>query len=352
MRTLVYGAGPLGSYYAARLHEAGVDVALLARGRRLTDLGAHGVVLENARTGARETHAVPVVEALGADDDYDLVLVVMRKDRAQEILPTLAANRHIPTVLFLQNNPAGFETYTAALGAGRVLAGFPVMGGQRLDPVMRVLPFGAVPMPIGEPDGSIGDRTRAVAVHLERMRGQRVQIRRDMDAWLVTHVAALLIFFGLYAVEVDVERFAGSRDARLLGVRAQREAVRAQRAAGIPLTPWWTHGVRVLAEPLAVAQLRALTGTTVFEVGVAAHARVAREEISHILHEYRARVAPGGAATPTLDRVIEHVDHVVPPFPPDSRDEPLRWGGVAALVALAVAPLAARRAVRRAVRRD
>ena len=42
MRALVYGAGPLGSYYAAKLHEAGEDVTLLARGQRLADLGEHG----------------------------------------------------------------------------------------------------------------------------------------------------------------------------------------------------------------------------------------------------------------------------------------------------------------------
>ncbi|MEV3950585.1 2-dehydropantoate 2-reductase N-terminal domain-containing protein [Streptomyces halstedii] len=33
MKLLVYGAGVLGSLFAARLHEAGHDVSLLARGR-------------------------------------------------------------------------------------------------------------------------------------------------------------------------------------------------------------------------------------------------------------------------------------------------------------------------------
>ena len=46
-RVLVYGAGVQGGLYAARLHQAGLDVSLLARGRRLADLREHGIVLEN-----------------------------------------------------------------------------------------------------------------------------------------------------------------------------------------------------------------------------------------------------------------------------------------------------------------
>lgn len=37
------GAGVIGQVYAARLHEAGADVTLLARGKRLAELRAHGV---------------------------------------------------------------------------------------------------------------------------------------------------------------------------------------------------------------------------------------------------------------------------------------------------------------------
>jgi ketopantoate reductase len=42
-KILVFGAGPLGSILAARLHQGGQDVSLLARGQRLTGLRSHGV---------------------------------------------------------------------------------------------------------------------------------------------------------------------------------------------------------------------------------------------------------------------------------------------------------------------
>jgi len=105
MRTLVCGAGPLGSCYAARLHEAGAEVALLARGPRLDDLHNHGVVIEDVGSDQRETYVVPFVEELNPEDRYDLVLVVMRNDHSAAILPTLVRNRHVSTFLFVQNTP-------------------------------------------------------------------------------------------------------------------------------------------------------------------------------------------------------------------------------------------------------
>ncbi len=142
MKTLVFGAGPLGSLLAGRLHKAGVDVCILARGQRLADLRERGVVLEDAHSGDRETYPVRVVEELGQDDPYDLIMVVMRKEQSMDILPILANNRHADTILFLQNNPAGFAEYIEALGAYRVMVGFPSSGGVRNGPVMRVMPYG------------------------------------------------------------------------------------------------------------------------------------------------------------------------------------------------------------------
>ena len=44
MRILVFGVGVIGSVYAAGLLQAGHEVVMLARGRRLSDLQTHGLV--------------------------------------------------------------------------------------------------------------------------------------------------------------------------------------------------------------------------------------------------------------------------------------------------------------------
>jgi ketopantoate reductase len=47
MKILVFGAGVVGTLYAARLQEAGHQVTVLARNSRLADVRRHGLVLED-----------------------------------------------------------------------------------------------------------------------------------------------------------------------------------------------------------------------------------------------------------------------------------------------------------------
>jgi 2-dehydropantoate 2-reductase len=46
-------------------------------------------------------------------------------------------------------------------------------------------------LPLGESDGRITARTRRVASGLGSMRGYRVELCRDMEAWLTSHVAVV-----------------------------------------------------------------------------------------------------------------------------------------------------------------
>lgn len=59
----------------------------LACGERLAQLRVHGIVLVDSLTGLEEVVCPRVVEALDPEDAYDLVLVVMRKNQALQILP-------------------------------------------------------------------------------------------------------------------------------------------------------------------------------------------------------------------------------------------------------------------------
>ena len=129
MHILVYGAGPLGSLLAARLHQGGQNVALLARGNRLNFLQAQGICLKSANTGAVENIQVPMVAEFSAESQYDLVIVVIRKNSALKILPLFSQSKHVPHFLFLMNNAAGADVFIDSLGAERVVMGFPGMAG-------------------------------------------------------------------------------------------------------------------------------------------------------------------------------------------------------------------------------
>ncbi len=56
MRVLIYGAGVIGSLYAALLSETGTEVTVYARGKRLQDLQSKGLLYK--RNGRIETAKV------------------------------------------------------------------------------------------------------------------------------------------------------------------------------------------------------------------------------------------------------------------------------------------------------
>ena len=51
MKILVYGAGNIGSLYAAKLKNAGNDVAILATGKRLSEIRERGILLQDFLSG-------------------------------------------------------------------------------------------------------------------------------------------------------------------------------------------------------------------------------------------------------------------------------------------------------------
>jgi 2-dehydropantoate 2-reductase len=307
MKILVYGAGVLGSLYAARLKEAGHEVALLARGRRLADLIQHGIILEDAFTRRRTRTIVDLVDALRPDDSYDLILVIVRKSQVAEVLPSLSANWNTPAVLFLVNNAAGPDEL-AAVGQDRLLIGFPGAGGTREGHVVRYLLAGRrQPTSIGEPDGRLTPRLDEIAGAL-RAAGFQVAIRRDMDAWLKTHVALVSpLANALYLAEGDIYRLAGDREALSLLVQAVREGFRVLRLLGVPVTPPGFRLLEWVPQKYLINLLQKRLATEQAELAIARHANAARDEMKQLAGEFQALVRESGLKTPAIDRLCEYV---------------------------------------------
>ncbi|MFB8103017.1 MULTISPECIES: ketopantoate reductase family protein [Streptomyces] len=188
MKLLVHGAGVCGSLLAAQLHEAGADVSLLARGRRLESLRRHGVRLAEEDSPVVRQVPVPVVEH--AADGYDLAAVTVRTHQVDAVLESLAGFGG--DVLFLHNWAAGAQPLEEVVGRGRVLLGFPAVGGTMDGDVVRHRASNPVTdrvaMPIGEPDGRTTPRLERI-VRVFRAAGVNTKAEPRMDAWLKTHAA-------------------------------------------------------------------------------------------------------------------------------------------------------------------
>ncbi len=332
-KILVFGAGPLGSLFAARLADAGHDVALLARGQRLADLREHGIVLHDIQTDTWTTTRVRVEEALAPGEAYDQVMVIMRKNHALEILPVLAANQHTPDVLFLMNNAAGPGELVDALGPDRVLMGFPMAAGYFEGHVIHTLagiPGEQVGIPFGEVDGRERERTREVARVLDSMAGFEGEIRSDMDAWLKCHVALLMpgLAAALYASGTDNERMVATPDAVILAIRATREGLRVMRALGVPITPKNLKLFERIPEPLLAYYYRRRLNTEAFRTAMVGHAEAARDEVKHLTDEFLALARTTDVPIPAIEQLYPYFDPETPRMPAGQAEIPARWDGV------------------------
>ncbi|MBN2548935.1 MAG: ketopantoate reductase family protein [Anaerolineales bacterium] len=339
MDFLIIGAGVLGSLYALRLHEAGHKVTLLARGQRLEDLRQHGLTLENAETGEQNTAQVRLIEALPPNETFDWALVVLRKNQVASVLPALAANQAIPNIAFLVNNAAGAGEMVAALGAERVVLGFPGGGGRREGALVRYrqTPRNTQPTTLGELDGQPSLRLHRLANALEGA-GMPVAICDNMDAWLKTHVALVSpMANAIYAAGGDNHRLARTRDGLTLMVRAVREGLQVLEAMRVPITPARIKILKWIPEPLIVAVLQRSLGSERALLLLASHANAARDEMTTLADEFQALARRSGLPTPNLDRLYAYTSPSLLAMPEGAAQLPLDWRGVWAAAGLLTA---------------
>lgn len=345
-KILIYGVGPFGSLFAERLIKAGHHVFLVDQGQRQQDLKDYGIVIENAVTGEQTITQAPVVEQLDPEDVYDLVIISMRKNWIADVLPILSANKKVPTFLFMMNNAAGQSELVSALGKERVMIGFPLPGGFLDERIVRMLPVDEkrpMTLPIGETDGRVTARTKEVANVLGTMRGYRIDIRTDMDAWLKTHVALLVpsLVPAIYACNLDAEWFAKTRDARVLGIRALREALSALESVGVSISPPNLKAIKYIPEPLFVFMLGKFSKSLTFQNALG-DLKTKPDEIKHLAAEFFNLIEPVPIELPAMDQLSAYLFSHKKPMPPGQKDIPLDYktlwgaGAVALLAAYAV----------------
>ena len=122
MRILIYGAGVIGSLYGALLAEAGYDVSLYARGRRLDSLLHDG--LRYKRKGQIRTAPINVIPELVPNDSYDFIFLAVRETQLHTALAELKQNSS-PTIVTMVNSLETYDRWETICGTGRIIPAFP-----------------------------------------------------------------------------------------------------------------------------------------------------------------------------------------------------------------------------------
>jgi len=82
MKTLIYGAGPIGRWLTLRMEQAGQDVTLLARNETYRSLEEHGIEIVDGLTGERLAARPKLVDRLDPEDRYDSLWLPCRSQTA------------------------------------------------------------------------------------------------------------------------------------------------------------------------------------------------------------------------------------------------------------------------------
>ncbi len=283
-RILVIGAGVNGSVYATVLHNGGINVTILARGKRYEEIRKEGIIIEEPLKNKRSVTRVKVIRTLKPNDIYDYILVVVRRNQVSELLPVLARNKS-PNVVFTGNNLAGPDEYVDALGKDRVMMGFVYAGGKREGDIIKAVVLKSATVPFGEVDGTITPRLTRL-INILHQAGFKAEASKSIVDFVFTHGIGVPLFAELIIKHGISTRDLAKSDADLgLLVDSMRESFYVLRALGYRVVPRSLSLVEILPRFLLVLFFKVFLSLKLAEVGGAYHVSQAPDEVQFLAQE-------------------------------------------------------------------
>jgi 2-dehydropantoate 2-reductase len=102
MKIAIFGAGTVGGYLAVKLHHAGADVSVLARGPHLSAIRENGLTLKSeGQTVNARLHATDKAEEAG---QQDYVIITLKANALPAAAPQIAKLTGSQTTLVTSSN--------------------------------------------------------------------------------------------------------------------------------------------------------------------------------------------------------------------------------------------------------
>jgi len=180
MKIAVLGPGGIGTTFAFQLAQAGHEVTVIGRGKRLEQLQRDRAIV----TSSGKRAAVEVSSALDATTPWDLVLVSVLAHQVDAVLPALAASA-AKTVMFMFNTFEPPTRLREAVGAARFAFGFPA--------ILAHVDDGTLTSEIVT-RGLLTTVTEAAWAKVFTDAGIPSVAHGDMESWLRTHAAMVVPF--------------------------------------------------------------------------------------------------------------------------------------------------------------
>jgi 2-dehydropantoate 2-reductase len=161
VKIAVFGVGGVGGYFGGLLARAGVDTVFLARGEHLRHIREHGLRVESVAGDFEvKVRAEEKAEDVGP---VDFILSCVKTYHVEESAPAMIPLLGPDTaVVSLQNGVQSEEKLGRAVGAGRVIGGAAYIESSISSPGGVSQTGGPRRLIIGELDGRLSERVRAL----------------------------------------------------------------------------------------------------------------------------------------------------------------------------------------------
>jgi 2-dehydropantoate 2-reductase len=259
-----------------------------------------GIILEEALTNWDTVSRVPIISALSPEDTYDLIVVTVRLDQLDTVIPVLRQNM-TKTIMLMLNNPGGVDALREKLPGKELLLGFPGVGGILEGSRISYIQIKQQRTTIGRPSGEPGRLVMQVREML-KLAEFEVTVCWNMDAWLKTHA----VFVSCMAAAILLEGGSSTRlgrDKKAVGrlVKSVRQGFEVCRALGLPVGPFNLKTIFLLMPGWIGVKYwqKALQGV-VGRLSIEPHCKVAKGEMLLLAKQVLTLSRASGHSAPVM----------------------------------------------------
>ena len=287
MRILIYGAGVIGSLYAALFAEAGYDTSIYARGKRLEVLKNNGLLYKKNQDLIKAE--IKILGEVSNDDIYDFVLLTVRENQLYEALTELKNNKS-STIVTMVNSLDSYKKWENIVGTGRILPAFPGAGGSINDDGIldaSLTPRIIQPTTFAEISGNKSERTKHFSKILKHARIPYQEVK-DMHMWQLCHLAMVVPIADAY-YEADCPEKAGKewKIMRKTAGRMKRNFIFLRKQKG-KLSPWKMNIFRFVPLPIMALMLAVAFESSFGDKFMYQHAMKAPDEMRELHKQFYA----------------------------------------------------------------
>lgn len=209
---------------------------------------------QQAELAERNGVSSDLVEEISPTDNYELILVAVKSNQVDALLPTLHDGGGSAHIVFFQNNWRGAAPLQEFLSPVQYLFGFSRMvGGWRTENAIECMISSSPGMStiIGEADGAATPRLARFEEMLRRAK-MKPEISHDILGWLATHYVEYLGAVGGILQAGSAHDFAENSALVREAILATREGLDVCRARGIDVGKTAPVNLRLYGLPLMV----------------------------------------------------------------------------------------------------